>query len=63
MQHTRNTLGFSFKEFASRRSKADQPQMIQVLGEISVRNIAFKVDGNLEQNGQEFIKNLALPAD
>jgi 5-methylcytosine-specific restriction enzyme subunit McrC len=33
----------------------------EVLGEIRVRNIAFKVDGNLDQNGQNFLKNLALP--
>jgi 5-methylcytosine-specific restriction enzyme subunit McrC len=36
-------------------------QFDEVLGEIRVRSIGFKVDGNLEQNGQEFLRNLALP--
>jgi 5-methylcytosine-specific restriction enzyme subunit McrC len=37
-------------------------QFDEVLGEIRVRSIGFKVDGNLEQNGREFIRNLGLPS-
>jgi S1-C subfamily serine protease len=67
MQHTRNTLRFSFKEFASRRSKADQLQMIHGAkscssGALVGRNLVLTANHTVNENetAKILFKNIVL---
>jgi S1-C subfamily serine protease len=69
MRHTHNTLGFSFKEFASRRSKADQLQLIHGAkscssGALVGRNLVLTANHTVNENESAKIlfKNIVLEA-